>query len=568
MEVFKNLDERILEEIYRGLLFRLPLERERDRFIKHIKNMEVHKIIREIVKSEEFMSEGLRRNLREQGPLIRPKKVVDKPVNIFIHIPKTAGTSLYQMLKTSLGEEKVGYSYILTSPPAYYMKYEYLIGHFDYDLAYYLLPNREKKFYTILRNPIDRLISKYLFFKSHDPNIFQDVIEVQLADQLDIVSFFKSENVRKILNHKNEIAMWVLGNIIFSQLILSISTFKTHQEKEDFIESKFRELIKNRLSSFEFILLQEDFERATRALFHILNIPYPGLAKKNITEEKMKYPGYRKIDKPEITEELLSVLQDLVFIDKVVYEEGLEIYKRRIKELTKVDSLPYVIDFRAGGNAGAFIRSGFCYPEEWGTWITDKEAILEFNLPYIPQNLYMKLSFSIFTAKGKHKQHIDIFFNDQLVFSKDYLQDSDEVVVDISGLAKHENKLQIRSKDIVSPKQLGIGEDIRPLSIGLSKIEILSGDVNITNTTGSMYQKDKVEVRRILTLDSKKLIYIYLNTKKPISGVVCPSSEVLINYIPDNHDWNLICIAPKDTTSIPLVIKYLDGSEEIIEVKI
>jgi hypothetical protein len=59
-----------------------------------------------------------------------------------------------------------------------------------------------------------------------------------------------------------------------------------------------------------------------------------------------------------------------------------------------------------------------------------------------------------------------------LVFSKDYLQDWDEVVVDISGLAKHENKLQIRSKDIVSPKQLGIGEDIRPLSIGLSKIEI------------------------------------------------------------------------------------------------
>jgi hypothetical protein len=243
-------------------------------------------------------------------------------------------------------------------------------------------------------------------------------------------------------------------------------------------------------------------------------------------------------------------------------------YLQRTKEISKIDSLSYVIDFRAGGNAGAFIRSGFCYPEEWGTWITDKEAILEFNLPYIPQNLYMKLSFSIFTAKGKHKQHIDIFFNDQLVFSKDYLQDSDEVVVDISGLAKHENKLQIWSKDIVSPKQLGIGEDIRPLSIGLSKIEILSGDVNITNTTGSMYQKDKVEVRRILTLDSKKLIYIYLNTKKPISGVVCPSSEVLINYIPDNHDWNLICIAPKDTTSIPLVIKYLDGSEEIIEVKI
>ena len=84
-------------------------------------------------------------------------------------------------------------------------------------------------------------------------------------------------------------------------------------------------------------------------------------------------------------------------------------------------------------------------------------------------------------------------------------------------------------------------------------------------------EKPKAEIRQILTLGSKKLIYIYQTVTKPASEALFTQTDItdiLITYIPDNHDWNLICIAPKDTTSIPLVIKYLDGSEEKIEVKI
>jgi len=84
-------------------------------------------------------------------------------------------------------------------------------------------------------------------------------------------------------------------------------------------------------------------------------------------------------------------------------------------------------------------------------------------------------------------------------------------------------------------------------------------------------EKPKAEIRQILTLGSKKLIYIYLTVTKPASEALFTQTDItdiLITYLPDNQEWNLLCIAPKDTTSIPLVIKYLDGSEEKIEVKI
>lgn len=81
-------------------------------------------------------------------------------------------------------------------------------------------------------------------------------------------------------------------------------------------------------------------------------------------------------------------------------------------------------------------------------------------------------------------------------------------------------------------------------------------------------KKPKTEIKKLVTMDSKILIYINLNVNKPISDIASIQSEILISYIPNNQEWNLLCIAPKDTTSIPLVIKYLNGSEEKIEVKI
>ena len=54
-------------------------------------------------------------------------------------------------------------------------------------------------------------------------------------------------------------------------------------------------------------------------------------------------------------------------------------------------------------------------------------------------------------------------------------------------------------------------------------------------------EKPKAEIRQILTLGSKKLIYIYQTVTKPASEALFTQTDItdiLITYLPDNQDWN------------------------------
>ena len=79
---------------------------------------------------------------------------------------------------------------------------------------------------------------------------------------------------------------------------------------------------------------------------------------------------------------------------------------------------------------------------------------------------------------------------------------------------------------------------------------------------------NEIKIQSIIENDLRKIVYIKIDFIESLFTVQVSSTDILITYLPDNQEWNLLCIAPKDTTSIPLVIKYLDGSEEKIEVKI
>lgn len=103
--------------------------------------------------------------------------MVIKPENrIFIHIPKTGGTSIteryiqkYDMIKM----KKLGTSnhpYIIFNDTNRVTKTEW---HFTYDRAFMQFPNFE--YFTVIRNPLDRWISVYKHFYMR--NIIKEGIE-------------------------------------------------------------------------------------------------------------------------------------------------------------------------------------------------------------------------------------------------------------------------------------------------------------------------------------------------------------------------------------------------------
>lgn len=127
--------------------------------------------------------EGERRRIGE--PAV--SQSVDRPLNdgtgaiLFVHVPKTAGSSLYSIFRTILkppellklhpnGETLVR---IDALPKRHLTQLKVLYGHVDVQLAKQIVPLRQCV--TLLRDPVDRIVSYYAFAKHMNSGLHSEL---------------------------------------------------------------------------------------------------------------------------------------------------------------------------------------------------------------------------------------------------------------------------------------------------------------------------------------------------------------------------------------------------------
>jgi len=224
---------------------------------------------------------------------------------VFLHIEKTAGTSL-----VSYFEKEFGNDFIYIHPSelpklkqsGVLDKKIMIAGHITMKDIYNYFPNR--KIITFLRKPNDRVVSFYNFVKNNLET--EDYItQISKTNQLsDFLKYCQQKNDRRFLN-----------GIV-------------HKLNSDLnIKNSLHSAMLN-LNTIDYIGFQETFDEDLYELSEKYNFHKPKtIPKKNITPNK----GSNK----QLDDNTLKILSELNNEDNILYKKALELKPTKEGEVTK-----------------------------------------------------------------------------------------------------------------------------------------------------------------------------------------------------------------------------------------
>ena len=116
---------------------------------------------------------------------------------LFLHIQKTAGTSIVTAAQAHYGRSNVvSHGDFVGRSPEEFMDVPFVSGHFGYNFARPLLNGRFS--FTFLRSPVERVVSLYYFCKSRDPDQFPIY---KLAHEYDLEEFVMQAKCKGVIRH-------------------------------------------------------------------------------------------------------------------------------------------------------------------------------------------------------------------------------------------------------------------------------------------------------------------------------------------------------------------------------
>lgn len=235
------------------------------------------------------------------SPIDLPKRVV------FLHIAKTAGTSISHFFRMRLAKRHVcTHGDFLDWPERERARvnklkhYRFISGHFGYDLAKPLLADSYS--FTFLRDPVDRVLSFYKFCLH--PDMQKQFLVARIANDEGIDGFVNSR-VPEVVEMLDNQQTWQLANTYW---------YKNRQGMRDVSDNDLLDLALSHLQEFSRVGLKETYDQDFLSILADLNI-----------DEKLPEFKHYVTPEPVLRESLkastLETLRNRVALDEELYRK-------------------------------------------------------------------------------------------------------------------------------------------------------------------------------------------------------------------------------------------------------
>lgn len=377
----------------------------------------------------------------EVSPIVKQRPV------FFLHIPKTAGTSLLHTLVWRFAPDACLHDPQLpTRQELDVNQFQFVSGHANYSLV--------KKFHqrpfviTFLRDPIDRALSNYFFRRSYTPDMVRDEL-CQLGEdpnskwvtgRIRETEILRRLSLRELLRDEPTIAELMVGNAhtryLSGGMLKGCASERISKAQEN-------------LAQCDVIGLTERFAESVDLLSHELGWePFAEIPRYNVTGKRLA--------SSELDDETRAALTEFLAPDIAVYETAKRLFEQRLSKKRADESrdisqratpLPDAADFTF---AGPVIGAGW-YPREkcgstWSSWSgLSQESWLDLRRP-AETKCHLRCEL-IHRVSPQVLQSVQIRINDHLITLQQRKSESHDLLegdVPAEAMNANHDRLRIR----------------------------------------------------------------------------------------------------------------------------
>lgn len=243
------------------------------------------------------------------------------PRLVFMHIPKTGGTSLHDALVRNFMLEDVcpeRLNNLQSYDPLDLLRFSFFSGHYDFD-GIDFIPG-EKRVISLFRNPRDRILSLYYFWRSFRSDVIEenDLEGPRLAKKLSLIDFLRCEHgfVRSHIDNAQTRAL--IGRAFAG------SGGGCQYPRDEVVDRA-----KSMVDGLYVFGVMDYYEHSFRVIFSELGFPVPAKIPHARNSQKLDDPLLEPVQREVITSEIDEELDRLTEMDQVLYDYSVHEFERK-----------------------------------------------------------------------------------------------------------------------------------------------------------------------------------------------------------------------------------------------